>query len=151
MERFTVSIGCDHAGLETAKKLSVWLFDRGCAVHTFFPPEGRNVDYPEYARKTCDSVLLDSHTISRGILVCGTGVGMAMAANRLSGIRCVNSHDPVIIKLSREHNDSNVLALGARFISDEHAWTCAETFLESHYEGGTRHENRIMQLFRVAL
>ena len=148
MDHFKVSIGCDHAGLETAKKLSVWLFDKGCAVLTFFPPDNKRVDYPEYARKTCQSVLLDSHTISRGILVCGTGVGMAIAANRFTGIRCVNSHDLTIVRLAREHNDANVLSLGSRFISDEHAWKCAETFLESYYEGG-RHEQRVMQLFEV--
>lgn len=148
MGRFKVSIGCDHAGLELAKKLSVWLFDKGSSVYTFFPPENKSVDYPDYAHKTCSSVLLDSHTVSRGILVCGTGVGMAIAANRFTGIRCVNSHDPEVIKLAREHNDVNVISLGARFITDENAWTCVETFLGSYYEGG-RHEKRVMKLFEV--
>lgn len=144
---YTISIGADHAGLELAKELSVWLFDAGHKIFTFFPAPNTKVDYPDYAYKTCSSVTLESHTTSRGILVCGSGVGMAIAANRHRGIRCVNTNDPEIAKIAREHNDVNVLALGARFVTDkEEVWKCVTTFLESKYEGG-RHEQRIMKLF----
>lgn len=146
---YTISIGCDHAGLELAKELSVGLFDIGHNINSFFPALNTRVDYPDYAFKTCSSVTLDSHTISRGILVCGSGVGMAIAANRNSGIRCVNTNDPEIVKIAREHNDVNVLALGARIVTDkEQLWKCVTTFLDTKYEGG-RHEQRVMKLFGV--
>lgn len=144
---YTISIGADHAGLELAKELSVWLFDTGHKIFTFFPTPNRKVDYPDYAYKTCSSVTLGSHTTSRGILVCGSGIGMAIAANRNYGIRCVNTNDPEIVKIAREHNDVNVLALGARFITDkDKIWDCVTMFLHTKYEGG-RHEQRVMKLF----
>lgn len=146
---YTISIGADHAGLELARELSVGLFDSGHKIHTFFPAPNTKVDYPDYAYRTCSSVTLDSHTTSRGILVCGSGVGMAIAANRHTGIRCVNTNDPEIAMIAREHNDVNVLALGARFIiSKEQLWMCVTNFLQTKYEGG-RHEQRVMKLFGV--
>lgn len=146
---YTISIGADHAGLELARELSVGLFDSGHKIHTFFPAPNTHVDYPDYAYRTCSSVTLDSHTTSRGILVCGSGVGMAIAANRHTGVRCVNTNDPEIAKIAREHNDVNVLALGARFItSKEQLWLCVTNFLQTKYEGG-RHEQRVMKLFGV--
>jgi len=146
---YTISIGCDHAGLELAQQISVWLFDAGHKIYTFFPAPNTRVDYPDYAYKTCSSITLGSHGSSRGILVCGSGVGMAIAANRHSGIRCVNTNDPNIAKIAREHNDVNTLALGARFVTDkEEIWKCITTFLDTKYEGG-RHEQRVMKLFGV--
>jgi len=146
---YNISIGCDHAGLELAKELSVGLFDIGHNINSFFPALNTSVDYPDYAFKTCQSVTLYSHTISRGVLVCGSGVGMAIAANRNSSIRCVNTNDPEIVKIAREHNDVNVLALGARIVTDkEQIWNCITNFLHTEYEGG-RHEKRVMKLFGV--
>jgi len=143
---YTISIGCDHAGLELASELSTWLFDIGHSIHTYFPNKTEKVDYPDYAYKTCQSVMLDSHTVSRGILICGTGIGMSIAANRFRNIRCALVTDPFSAELSRRHNDANVLALGARVLGKDMAVACVETFLSTAYEGG-RHEARIKKLF----
>lgn len=137
-----ILIGADHAGKELAAKLSVWLFDINYSVKTFFPINDINVDYPDYAHKTCKSI----SGSDVGILVCGTGVGMAIAANRFKHIRCVNSHDIDIIRLSRQHNNSNVLSLGARFIDEETAWKCVKIFIHTSFEGG-RHQTRIDKLY----
>jgi len=147
-KEFTVSIGSDHAGIDLAHELSVWLFDVGHKIYTFFPPDKTKVDYPDYAYKTCSSVMLSSHTISRGILVCGSGVGMSIAANRYNGIRCVLASDPYVVEMARKHNDVNVIALGSRIIGTDMAVACIEAFLNTSYEGG-RHEQRIMKLFNM--
>jgi ribose 5-phosphate isomerase B len=147
-KQYDISIGCDHAGLSLARELSVWLFDIGHTIYTFFPPEKTKVDYPDYAYQTSASVTLASHTISRGILICGSGVGMSIAANRFKGIRCVLASDPYVVEMARRHNDVNMLALGARVIGSDMAVACVEAFLNTAYEGG-RHEQRVMKLFNV--
>ena len=147
-KHYDISIGCDHAGLALAKQLSVWLFDVGHTIHTFFPADKAKVDYPDYAYQACSSVTLGSHTVSRGILICGSGVGMSIAANRFKGIRCVLASDPYITEISRKHNDVNVLALGSRVTGEDMATACVESFLNTAYEGG-RHEQRIMKLFNM--
>ena len=147
-KQYDISIGCDHAGLELARQLSAWLFDVGHTIYTFFPEEKSKVDYPDYAYKACSSVTLGSHTVSRGILICGSGVGMSIAANRFKGIRCVLASDPYVAEMSRRHNDTNVIALGARVTGSDMAIACVEAFLNTSYEGG-RHEQRIMKLFNM--
>lgn len=147
-KQYDISIGCDHAGLSLARELSVWFFDIGHTIYTFFPPEKTKVDYHDYAYQTSASVTLASHTISRGILVCGSGVGMSIAANRFKGIRCVLASDPYVVEMARKHNDVNVIALGSRIIGTDMAVACIEAFLNTSYEGG-RHEQRIMKLFNM--
>lgn len=137
-------IACDHAGLELKEKLIAatpeieWL-DLG--VNT-----KESANYPDYAQRLCDSVLENSTTDELlnpcGVLICGSGMGMSMAANRYRGIRAALCTNAELAKMSRLHNASNVLCLGERFVSEETAIEIFNTWLNSEFEGG-RHLNRI--------
>jgi ribose 5-phosphate isomerase B len=135
-----ILIGCDHAGfsLKTSlkdylEKLGVPVIDVGCA-------STESCDYPVYARDMCQRITRGDAT--RGILICGTGVGMSMAANRHPGIRAALCTTEFHARMSRLHNDSNVLALGGRVIGEELALSILKVWLETPFEGG-RHQRRI--------
>lgn len=105
--------------------------------------ETASVDYPDYAHKLANTIKSDQSKI--GILICGTGIGMSMAANRHPEIRAALCHDVTTARLTREHNDANVLALGARIIGEEVAKECLKVFLETEFEGG-RHVDRLNKI-----
>jgi ribose 5-phosphate isomerase B len=135
-----IAIGADHAGFglkETVKRL---LVDLGHEVEDVGTDSDASVDYPDFARQVGERVA--SGTADRGVLVCGTGIGMAMAANKLAGVRAAPVTDLETARLSRAHNDANVLALGARTTPAERALDLVRTFLDTPFDGG-RHQRRL--------
>jgi ribose 5-phosphate isomerase B len=135
-----IAIACDHGGLELAKALSTWLGKRSIAFENLGTDTADSVDYPEYAHRLAAGVA--EGRWERGILVCGTGIGMSMAANRHPGVRAALCSEPFSAAMCRRHNDANVLCLGGRVIGPELAFEILETFLETPFDGG-RHERRI--------
>ncbi|MBQ3567144.1 MAG: ribose 5-phosphate isomerase B [Oscillospiraceae bacterium] len=134
-----IAIGCDHAGYELKKSVIDFLnekgfdtLDLGCG--------GEHVDYPEIAEKVCEKVTDGS--CEKGILICGTGVGMSIAANKVKGIRAALCSEHFSAKYTRLHNDSNILCMGARTIGAGLATELAELFLTTEFEGG-RHQRRV--------
>ena len=139
----TVALGADHAGYALKDHLAASLRAQGHAVRDLgtFGPE--RVDYPDVAHRVARAVA--GGTAELGVLVCGTGIGMSIAANRHPGIRCALVHDVTSARLAREHNDANVLALGARMLGEMVALDCLATFLATAFEGG-RHSHRLAKL-----
>jgi ribose 5-phosphate isomerase B len=138
-----VAIASDHGGIrirEEIKKLmdemGIEYIDLGCECET-------SVDYPDYAIPVAEKVAKGE--VDRGILICGTGIGMSIAANKVKGVRCALVHDVFSAKATREHNDSNVLAMGERVIGPGLAREIAKVWLTTEYEGG-RHENRLKKI-----
>ncbi|MBK9629706.1 MAG: ribose 5-phosphate isomerase B [Saprospiraceae bacterium] len=138
-----ISIGSDHAGFELKEKLLFWLPELGYSVidHGCFDTE--SVDYPDYGKSVGVSTASGASEI--GIVICGSGNGIAIAANKVKGIRCALCWNPEISKLARLHNNANVLALPARFINEEEAKMIVSNFLNTNFEGG-RHEARVNKI-----
>ncbi len=143
MPYMKVSLGADHAGFELKEKIRQQLADQGIEVADEGTNSVESVDYPDYARKVAEAVA--GNGSQRGILVCGSGIGMAMAANKVHGIRAAHVSSEQEARMSREHNDANVLALGARFLDDDTAWRIVQTFLSTQFEGG-RHQRRVEKI-----
>jgi len=138
--RVRISIGADHAGYELKESIKQALAARGVTVDDVGTYSGDSVDYPDYAAEVAGRVV--SGQSDRGILVCGTGIGMAMAANKVDGVRAAPAHDAASARLAREHNDANVLTLGARLTQTELALELVRIFLDTPFEGG-RHQRRV--------
>lgn len=135
----TIFIASDHAGASLATYLHGFLSQFDYTLKCFIPED--KVDYPDYATLLCESMREEQ----KGILICGSGIGISMAANRFSHIRAALCHEPLSAKLAREHNDANVLCLGARLIGQDMAKSVLQTFLHTEFEGG-RHMARIKKL-----
>ncbi len=135
-----IAIGADHAGFEYKNKISEFLSQKGFEVIDFGTNSADSVDYPDFAHPVASAV--ESGDADRGVLVCGSGQGVCITANKHQGIRAALAWDPEIAKLSREHNNVNVLCLPARFITEKTAFDCLNLFLETAFEGG-RHQNRV--------
>ena len=133
----------DHAGFELKEELKAYLESEGHAVEDFGCYESTSCDYPDYARKLCEAML--SGVCERGILVCGTGLGMSYAANRHRGIRAALCMNAEMARLSRSHNDANVLVLGARLIDPSVARDTLRAWMDTPFEGG-RHLRRIQKI-----
>jgi ribose 5-phosphate isomerase B len=140
------ALGCDHAGFPLKAAVSALLAQAGFAVHDCGTFSADRVDYPDFAHAVCRMVGTGQARL--GVLICGSGVGMSIAANRHPGIRCVLAADPTTARLSRAHNDANVLALGARLTGEERAADILRAFLDTDYEGG-RHDRRLSKLAPV--
>jgi ribose 5-phosphate isomerase B len=140
-----VAVGADHGGLHLKNRLAAALLDSGHQVQDFGTDGPESVDYPDFAAAVCNAVTNSNAEL--GILVCGTGNGMAIAANRHPGIRCGLATDVTTARLTRAHNNANVLALGARITGEEVALDILAAFLSTAYEGG-RHDRRIAKLDR---
>ena len=141
-----IALGSDHAGVELKAQVTQALADRHLEYHDFGPSTDSPVDYPDYAVRVAESVA--SGQCDRGILICGTGVGMAMAANKVPGIRAAHVTDRNGARLSREHNDANVLTLGARTTSVDDALQIVDTFLATPFGGG-RHQRRVDKIMAL--
>jgi ribose 5-phosphate isomerase B len=138
-----VAMGADHGGVGLKNRLAAVLIEGGHQVLDFGTDGPASVDYPDFAQAVCKSIVENKAEL--GILVCGTGIGMSIAANRFPAIRCALAHDVTTARLTRAHNDANVLALGARIIGEEVALDILGAFLSTPYEGG-RHDRRIAKL-----
>jgi ribose 5-phosphate isomerase B len=135
-----IAIGADHAGVALKDQLKQWLIARGDTVDDVGTFTADSVDYPDYAAAVAHAVA--NGTAERGVLVCGTGIGMAIAANKVAGIRAAPVVDEASARLSREHNNANVITLGARLTAVEEAQELLRLFLVTEYQGG-RHQRRI--------
>jgi len=139
-DRPRVALGADHAGFQAKETLKKYLQSAGYAVNDVGAWSEESVDYPDFAVKVALSVQQGRDDL--GILICGTGIGMAMTANKVGGIRAAVAHDAMTARMSREHNDANVLALGARVLNEHQIVEAAVTFLETQFAGG-RHQRRV--------
>ncbi len=138
-----IAISSDHGGNQLRQEIIQLLEERGVDYEDFGPKSDESVDYPDYAAPVSDGVATGK--FDRGILICGTGIGMSIAANKVKGIRCALVHDVFSAKATREHNDANVLAMGERVIGAGLAREVAAVWLETAFEGG-RHARRIEKL-----
>jgi len=135
-----IAVGADHAGWELKNKIKAHLEEQGYEVDDRGTGSGESVDYPDFARSVGEEVA-DKHA-NVGILVCGSGIGMAIAANKVPGIRAANVASENEAQLSREHNNANVLTLGARILDEQKALSIVDKFLNTDFAGG-RHQGRI--------
>ncbi|MEH2490663.1 ribose 5-phosphate isomerase B [Bradyrhizobium sp. AZCC 2230] len=136
-----VAIACDHGGFALKQALKVALPDVNWL--DLGTDSAESVDYPDFGNKLADAIR--DGKAARGILICGSGIGISIAANRHAHIRCALVHDVTAARLCRQHNDANVLALGGRMIGEAVAKECVEAFLSTAFEGG-RHQRRIDKL-----
>ncbi len=136
-----VFIGSDHAGLPLKAVLVPQLKEAFPSLdfHDLGTHDGSSCDYPDFAQKVAESVVKEE---ARGILVCGSGIGMSIAANKVHGIRAAMAWDATSARLSRQHNDSNIVCMGARLLGVEVALEAAKTWLKTEFEGG-RHQRRV--------
>lgn len=141
-----IAIGSDHAGFVLKQEIIKHLKDHGYEVIDVGTESMESVDYPDYAMEVAK--LVGSGSIGRGILICGTGIGMSIAANKVAGVRAALVDSVELARLSREHNDANVLALGSRIINEETAVQIVDTWLAADYAGG-RHQQRIDKIIAI--
>src|ERR671928_286441 len=145
--REVIPIASDHAGFELKERLARKLEELGYEVRDLGTDSPTSSDYPDYAHPLAREV--SAGEVRRGVLLCGTGLGMSYVANRYPHVRASVAWAPEIAELARRHNDANVLALPARFLSEESARQILKTWLETPFEGG-RHERRIEKIEREA-
>jgi ribose 5-phosphate isomerase B len=138
-----IALAADHAGYELKDGLAAWLREAGHEIIDLGTNGPESVDYPQFGAKLAAEVA--SGRAERGIAVCGSGIGISIAVNREPKCRCARVDDPLSARLAREHNDANVLALGARLIGHDMARDCVIAFLGTDFAGG-RHQRRVDQL-----
>ena len=134
-----IHIASDHGGFALKSELIGLLKKKGYMTDDLGTYSEDSVDYPDFGRKAAEAVLADGNP---GIIICGTGIGISIAANRVKGIRAALCHCPEYAELARKHNDANILALGGRFVDPDTAERIIDTFLNTGFEGG-RHQRRI--------
>ena len=142
MKKLSIYVGSDHGGFDLKEEVVDMLSgDERYVVYDLGPYDGESVDYPQYAKSVSERVLKEG---GFGILICGTGVGMSIVANKQRGIRAVLAHNEFVGEMGRRHNDANVLCLGARVIGSALGLEIVKSFLSAEFEGG-RHERRVSQ------
>ena len=139
-------MGADHAGYELKNKIRDYLKQRGFDVQDEGTNAADSVDYPDFAAKVGNDVA--SHAADRGILVCGSGIGMAISANKVHGVRAANITSEYEAQMSREHNDLNVLTLGARILDEAKALKIVDLWLKTQF-AGDRHQRRIQKMMAI--
>ena len=142
----TISAGCDHGGFSLKIVLIEHLIESGHEVLDLGTDSNERVDYPDFAEAVAKSVA--SGEAEFGLLVCGSGIGVCMVANKISGIRAATIHDVTSAHLSREHNDANIICLGERLIGPEVAKEALDVFLASEFQEG-RHLNRVKKIDKI--
>jgi ribose 5-phosphate isomerase B len=141
-----IAIGSDHRGFQLKEKICAALREKGLAVDDVGAHSAESTDYPDYAALVAQQV---SHGASdRGILICGTGIGMAIAANKFPGVRAAACNDPLMAEMSRRHNDLNVLCLASDLLSERQAESLVETWINTPFEGG-RHARRVEKITQL--
>ena len=139
----TACIASDHAGYKLKEDIKNYLIDKKMSVFDIGPYNDNSVDYPDYAKKLGNRIKLKKSDV--GILVCGSGTGMAISANKIKSIRAAVCYNTKSTRLSRQHNNANIIALGARLIKKKLSLRLVETFLKTKFEGG-RHLRRIKKI-----
>ena len=142
-----IGIGNDHSGVELKREVIQLLADRGIEVVDYGAHSSESVDYPSYAEVVGNGVV--SGEIDGGILICGTGLGMSLVANKIKGVRAVVCSEPFTAKMAKVHNNCNVLAFGSRVVGAELAKMIVETWLEHDFEVGGRHQRRVDMLMEI--
>ncbi|MCD2138127.1 ribose 5-phosphate isomerase B [Salinicoccus halitifaciens] len=138
-----IIVGSDHGGFKLKRAVVEDLKEKGLDVTDFGPETADSVDYPDYAKPVAEKVA--SGEYDKGILICGTGIGMSISANKVKGIRSALVHDTFSARATRQHNDSNVLAMGERVIGEGLALDIVDIWLNTEFEGG-RHERRVCKI-----
>ncbi|PCH86302.1 MAG: ribose 5-phosphate isomerase B [Flavobacteriales bacterium] len=136
-----LAIGCDHAGYELKETLKKYMEEKGYDMEDHGTYSDESTDYPEYAHAVANSVA-QNNNVDQGILICGSGNGISMAANKHSGVRAALCWEKEVAILARQHNNANIVALPARFVTTEDAKTIVDAFIEEEFDGG-RHQRRV--------
>ena len=138
--KMKIAIGNDHVAVEMKNHITEYLTAKGHEIVNFGTDSNERCDYPVYGKKVADAVV--SGECELGILICGTGIGISLAANKVKGIRAAVCSDPYSARLTRQHNNANIIAFGARVVGEATAEMIVDEFLNAEYEGG-RHQARI--------
>ncbi len=141
-----IAIGCDHGGFELKGHIIEYLKSKGIEYKDYGAYSEDSVDYPDCARPVCEAV--QNGTAEGGILICGTGIGISMAANKFKGIRAALCSDVYSAKMTKMHNNANVICLGGRVMGREHAFMIVDAWMEAEFEGG-RHQTRIDKIHAI--
>ena len=139
-----IALGCDHGGFELMQEVKKHLEERGLEYKDFGTDSAASCDYPKFAKAVAKSIL--SGECDKGILICGTGIGISITANKFKGIRCALCHDCFSAEATRQHNDANILAMGGRIIGAGHALKVVDTFLDTPFSNEERHKRRISMI-----
>jgi ribose 5-phosphate isomerase B len=145
-EKIKIAIGSDHAGFNLKEKVRAYLQSQGYEVNDFGPESPNSVDYPDFAEKVATDVARGGARF--GVLTCGTGLGMALAANKVPGVRATTCHDTLLAHFARAHNNANVLTMGGRIVGPATAEKILDTWLSTPFEGG-RHEGRVEKIAAI--
>jgi ribose 5-phosphate isomerase B len=141
-----IAIAADHAGFALKERLRMTLAEQGHEVADYGTASTESCDYPDFAQQVAREV--GHGRVDRGILVCSTGIGMAMAANKVDGVRAAPAQSEDEVRLTREHNDANVLTLGARYLDEDRASALIHIFLDTEFMGG-RHARRVAKIAQL--
>ncbi|HEY7041239.1 MAG TPA: ribose 5-phosphate isomerase B [Methylomirabilota bacterium] len=144
----TIALGADHAGYGLKEALKAWLINHGYQVLDLGTHSTESVDYPDYAALVAESVV--DHKVERGLLICGTGIGMSMVANKVPGVRAALCGDLYTARMSREHNDANVLVLGGRLMGTDMAADILQAWLQTEFAAG-RHARRVEKIADIEM
>ena len=139
-----IALGCDHGGFDLMQEVMAHLDQRGIEYKNFGTFTKESCDYPEYAKLVANAVV--DGTCEKGILICGTGIGMSIVANKVKGVRCAHCHDIYSAKMTRLHNDTNVLAFGERVIGAGLMVDIVDTFLKTEFSNEERHIRRVQKI-----
>ena len=139
-----IAFGCDHGGYGLKQEVMAHLKEQGLECKDYGTFSEESCDYPDYAKAVAEAILKGE--CDRGILICGTGIGISIAANRYEGIRAANCTDCFMAEATRQHNDANILALGARVVGPGLALKIVDTFLNTEFSNGERHKRRIEKI-----
>jgi ribose 5-phosphate isomerase B len=143
-DQMKISIGSDHGGFHMKEQIKKDFLRQGIEVEDFGCPDENSVDYPVIARTVAENVAKSPGKL--GILVCGTGIGMAIAANKVKGIRAAVCHDEYTVNMSRNHNDANILCIGGRVLQIEEAMRLVNIFIRAQFSNDERHKRRISEI-----
>lgn len=139
-----IALGSDHAAYEFKKEIEQYLIEKGYDVHDYGTYSTERADYPDYGFAVGEAVVKGECEL--GLLFCGTGIGISIAANKVRGVRCANCSEPYSAQMARRHNNANCLAIGARTVGIELAKMVVDAFLTTDFESGGRHEMRVSKI-----
>ncbi len=141
-----IAIAADHGGLNLKNKIKEYLKANGYGISDFGTDSAESCDYPDFALPAAEAVA--SGECDRGIIICSTGIGVSIVANKVPGVRCAHCHDSYCAEFTRRHNDANVLAMGEKVVGDGYALEIVDVFLRTEFEGG-RHQRRVDKITAV--
>lgn len=141
-----IAIGCDHGGINLKEDIKKAITDLGHTFLDFGTFDEKSVDYPDYAKAV--ALAIKNSEAEKGVLICGTGIGISIAANKIKGIRCAHCTDVFSAEMTVRHNDANIIALGGRITSNKDAYEIVKTFLSNNFEG-ERHQKRLDKIAKI--